>query len=112
MLEDAFKEVAGKSARSVIAQDARSARTCLAPWLEKDFSPARPKSIIEPRYEDMLAPAEFTLDGNSCTLADLEPTDLGPEQDTGFDACLDLWMAVVDVGGEMKIGYYEATDPD
>jgi hypothetical protein len=106
--------------------------------LEKDFSLARLKSIIDPRYEDMPAPAEFTLDGNSCTLADLEPTDFGlpsqalpakindnnfrkwmviefqpdPEQETGYDACLDLWMAVVDVGGEMKIGYYEPADPD
>lgn len=137
-MEDSFKELGGRFARSVIDQDFPSACACLAPWLEKDFSPARLKAILEPRYEGMPAPAEFSVDGNSCTLADLEPTDFGapsqalpseindanyrkwmviefkpnPEEETGFDACLDLWMAVVEVGGAMKIGYFEPADPD
>jgi hypothetical protein len=110
----------------------------LAPWLQADFSPERLKRTLDPRYDGMPAPKEFTLDGNSCGLEDLEPNEFGPltqplpfeitkenyrkwmviefkpdpGENTGFDACLDLWMAVVEISGALKIGYFEPADPD
>jgi hypothetical protein len=137
-MEKAFEDIGSRFARSVIARDLQSARDCLAPWLRADFSVAQLNAILEPRYEGMPEPAQFSLDGNSCSLDDLEPNDYGAptqplpsditkenyrkwmviefkpdaEKNTSYDACLDLWMAVVEVEGAMKIGYLEAADPD
>lgn len=137
-MDKAFREIGDRFAQSIIGRDVESARACLAPWLSARFSKTELDTILQPRYEEMPRPAEFTMDGNSCTLGDLEPTDYGtpsqplpaeitnenfrkwmviefhpdPKAETGFDACFDLWMAVVDVGGKMMVGYYEAADPD
>jgi hypothetical protein len=137
-MEEAFQEIGSRFARSIIGHDLESARSCLAPWLSSKFSAEQMDAVLQPRYEDMPSPAVFTLDGNSSTLADLEPTEGGvptvplpseitgenfrkwmviefhpdPKQETGFDACFDLWMAVVSVEGKMMVGYYEAADPD
>ena len=136
-MEKAFEDLGSRFARSVIAKDMQSANQCLAPWLRADFFPAKLNAFVEPRYEGP-EPAQFSLDGNSCSLEDLEPERGGvpsqplppeitkenyrkwmviefkpdPNKNTGYDACVDLWMAVVEVEGTMKIGYLEAADPD
>lgn len=36
----------------------------------------------------------------------------GEDAELDLDAWFDFWMAIVDVGGEYKIGYFEFEDPD
>ena len=87
-----------------------------------------------------LHPTSFQIDYNSCTLQDLkempsyrearkiseevndqnfrqwmviefQPTEQ-EQDDLGIDAYLDWWMMLVDVAGEIKIGYFDIEDPD
>ena len=92
--------------------------------------------------ERVIYPEDFRLDGNSCTLADvredrsglygiepvcavsLEMTEANfrrwmmieflPAEgaDIDVDAWMDFWAAVVEVGGQHRIGYFEIHDPD
>jgi hypothetical protein len=36
----------------------------------------------------------------------------GPEDDEPVNAVADLWLAVVEVGGELRVGYYRLLDAD
>lgn len=88
--------------------------------------------------EGNLHPASYDIDSNSCSLADLrEPRsyaasrDIAPEvttenfrqwmvrqfqpsedEELEIDAYVDLWMIVVEIDGEYKVGYFEMEDPD
>ena len=90
--------------------------------------------------EGEMHPTSYEIDSNSCSLSDLkeipsyrEPRQISDqineetyrkwmviqfqpseaEQDElGIDAWLDWWMMLVDVEGELRIGYFEIEDPD
>lgn len=88
--------------------------------------------------EELIYPEKFTISSNSSSVADLkqyespnppklsdEMTDENfrqwmviqflPDEDDErieFDAWFDFWLAIVEINGELKIGYYEFTEPD
>ncbi len=136
-MNEAHKTLAGDFARKIINRDYRGARELLAPWLRDALSEADLKSVIEDASKELPFPGAFSLDSNSCTLDDLEvdpyspptkplPPQITPENfrqwmviefkpdpelETGYDACFDLWMALVDLDG-LKIGYLEPAGAD
>jgi hypothetical protein len=137
-MEAAFVEIGSRFAEKVVAKDYDGAREFLAPWLRESVTAKALKSMVERALGDLPEPRRFELDGNSCQLEDLEVDESSPptkplskeitsdnfrkwmcitfqpdpEEETGYDACFDLWMALVDVAGPLKIGYLEPTDPD
>jgi hypothetical protein len=137
-MEAAFAEVGTGFAEKIIARDYDAAREFLAPWLREIITAKELKTMVEQALGDLPNPARFELDGNSCGLEDLEVDEYSPptkplpkqitndnyrkwmcitlqpdpEENSGYDACFDLWMALVDVSGSLKIGYLEPTDPD
>ena len=92
--------------------------------------------------EDIIYPKAYQVDGNSCSLRDLrEPRSYvtsrrsheslppevteenfrkwmviqftpAPEDELEVDAWFDWWMMLVEVDGELRIGYFELEDPD
>jgi hypothetical protein len=137
-MEKAFEEVADQFAQKIVSGEFEPAREYLAPWLRNSISAAQLETIIREGHKELPPPAQFDIDGNSCGLEDLEvdehspptrplPPEItdqnyrkwmviqfkpDPEQETGYDACFDLWMALVEVDGALKIGYLEATGAD
>ena len=137
-MEAAFEELGSQFAAAVIAGDYDAAHKFLAPWLQASLPPGEMKAMVQRALGDLPDPVKFKLDGNSCALTDLEPTEYSPptnplsaeiteanyrkwmvitfepdsEEQTGYDACLDLWMALVEVKGALRIGYLEPADPD
>jgi glucan biosynthesis protein len=137
-MEEAFDNLGAGFAKQVIAGDFESARAFLAPWLQGTITADGLKAMMTEAQGELPAPAQFDLDGNSCQLSDLEVDEYSPptrplpseitEQnfrkwmciqfqpdaaaETGYDACFDLWMALVDVDGSLKIGYLEPTGAD
>ncbi|HKO05787.1 MAG TPA: hypothetical protein VJW51_13610 [Candidatus Acidoferrales bacterium] len=137
-MEAAFRETGEKFAQKIIGREFDEAREILAPWLRNSISAEQLESIIREGCRELPPPALFDVDGNSCTLDDLEvdehspptkplPPEItnqnfrkwmviqflpDPEEETGYDACFDLWMALVEVDGALKIGYLEATGAD
>ena len=86
--------------------------------------------------DELTYPVGVLVDGNSCTVDDLRkldswrpprqiPAELSSENfrkwmclqflaDEGvdIDAWFDFWMAVAEVDGELRVGYFELEDPD
>lgn len=90
--------------------------------------------------EGDLHPSSYEIDSNICTLRDLkaapsykEPRHIAEEineenfrqwmviqfqpseqeqDELGIDAWLDWWMMLVDVQGELRIGFFEIEEPD
>ena len=137
-MEEAFSNLGAGFAKQIIAGDFAVARSFLAPWLQAVMTADDLKAMMAEARADLPAPAQFDLDSNSCQLEDLEVDEYSPptkplpgeitndnfrkwmciqfqpdpEAETGYDACFDLWMALVDVGGSLKIGYLEPTGAD
>ena len=106
-------------------------------WLiQKEVQAVAEINELEGEYH----PSSYELDSNSCTLQALkeelsyretrqivkeinernyrqwmviqfQPTEQ-EQYDLGIDAWLDWWMLLVDVAGELKIGFFELEDPD
>jgi hypothetical protein len=137
-MEKAFEEVGAQFAERIIRREFEPARDLLAPWLRGAINAEQLEAVVREGCGPLPAPGEFELDGNSCMLEDLEVDEFSPPtrplppeitnenfrkwmviqfkpdpaQETGYDACFDLWMALVDVDGALKIGYMEATGAD
>jgi hypothetical protein len=137
-MDTAFEDVAGQFARRIIQKDYESARELLAPWLRDTVTAAQLESMVHEHCKDLPAPAEFEVDSNSCGLEDLTvdanspptrslPPEITPQNyrqwmviqlkpaaddDSGYDACFDLWIALVEVDGAPKIGYLEAAQTE
>jgi hypothetical protein len=137
-MEKAFEEVVGQFAQRIIAKDYESARELLAPWLREATTAAQLESIVREGCKDLPEPAEFEVDSNSCGLEDLTvdehspptrplPPEITPQNyrqwmviqfkpaaddESGYDACFDLWIALVEVDGALKAGYLEAASAD
>ncbi|HMD30934.1 MAG TPA: hypothetical protein VKG84_03415 [Candidatus Acidoferrales bacterium] len=123
-MEKAFQEVGDQFAEKIIRGEFDAARSLLAPWLESAISAKQLETIVREGQGKQPAPAEFELDSNSCELEDLEvdenspPTHALPAEITKanfrqwmviqFNDSFDLWMALVEVSGALKIGYLEA----
>ncbi len=142
VMEPRYRELGERFSAAIIDKDYEAACALLAPWLREVTPPDRLRALIEDRVAEMheawdvdddLHPTECELDGNStATVADLrddgdpvpaELTDASlrywmsmqfkPAEDSvEFDAYFDLWAAVVDDGGELRVGYLRLTDPD
>lgn len=137
-MNDACKDLGGRFAEKIVKNEYSAAREFLAPWLRESFSEEELKSLIQSASQELPAPGAFTLDGNSCTLNDLEVDEYSPptkslppeitsanfrqwmviefkpdpKLETGYDACFDLWMALVEMNGAMKIGYMKPAGAD
>jgi len=137
-MEKEFEEIGGEFAQRIIRREFEPARELLAPWLRNAINAEQLESVIREGCGELPPPGEFELDANSCGLEDLEvdesspptrplPPEItpenyrkwmviqfkpDPEQETGYYACFDLWMALVEVDGALRIGYLEATGAD
>lgn len=143
-----YEELASNFAKAIIAQDFDSAHRHFASWLQKEVSPEDLQNIFEKwlwemnevwEIEELIYPADFSVDGNSSSLESLkaesdwrEPRKFSDElTDENFrqwmvieflpdetdervelDAWVDLWMTVAEENGEPKIGYFELEDVD
>jgi hypothetical protein len=106
-------------------------------WLiRQEIQAVAEANELEGEYQ----PTHYELDSNSCTLQNLkqdysyriarqiadeiteqnyrqwmviqfQPTEQ-QQYDLGIDAWLDWWMLLVDVDGELKIGFFEIEEPD
>ena len=137
-MEKAYEEFAGQFAQRIVRKEYESARELLAPWLHDTVSAVQLEEMVRENCKELPAPAEFDVDSNSCGLEDLTvdphspptrplPGEITPQNyrqwmviqfkpaeddETGYDACFDLWMALVEVNGALKIGYLEAAGAD
>lgn len=147
-MKEEYENFAARFARAVIAEDFAAAHACLAPWLQKDLSPAGLRAVFEKELwsmnevweiAELIFPADFQVDGNQSTLADLkedqdwrEPRKISPEttdenfrqwlsieflpdeQDERieFDGWFDFWCVLVESNGELRIGFFEFADVD
>lgn len=141
-MDPRFRRFGEQFSAAIIEQDYEAACALLAPWLRDTTPPARLRELIEDRVgemhdewgvEDDLHPTEVDLDGNAAIRVshlaeegdDLphELTDANfrywqcmqfqpAEGSVEFDAYFDLWAALVDHGGELRVGYFRLCDPD
>jgi hypothetical protein len=137
-ITEACKNAAAGFAEQIIKCDYSAARDFLAPWLRESISEDNLKSITQAASQELPPPGAFSLDGNSSMLEDLVVDDYDPptkplspqittenfrkwmviqfapdpELETGYDACFDLWVAMVELNGVTKIGYLETTGAD
>ncbi|MGE5180699.1 MAG: hypothetical protein ACM31C_01490 [Acidobacteriota bacterium] len=142
VMEQRYRELGERFSAAIIDKDYAAACALLAPWLREVTPPERLRALIEDRVAEMheawdvddpLHPTECELDGNSAIrVGELrkhdrdvpaELTDASfrywmsmqfkPAEDSvEFDAYFDLWAALVDHAGELRVGYLRLTDPD
>ena len=123
----------------LMREDFAEASSYLAPWLGegeagefqlRDAVMEKTSEVLaELDGEDVGAPDGFDIDGNSSTIEDLQesgydlPSELDPEQLEGWYfvsitadeeewTLYDFWCAVMDIDGELVIGFYQVEDPD
>jgi len=137
-MEKAFEDFARQFAERIVRGEYESAREFLAPWLRNAVSAEQLETIVREGRGENPAPARFDFDENESGLEDLQvdpsspptrplPAEItaqnyrlwmviqfepDPDANTGYDTSFDLWMAVVDVDGALKIGYLEAANAD
>jgi len=147
-LRELYHAFASDFARTILTLDFISAHQYLAPWLQKEISADDLQAKFEARLwemneiwgiEQLIYPADFSVDFNPCNLMDLkkiydwresrnfsdELTDenfrqwmviqfMPDENDERIelDAWFDFWFVVAEVTNELKIGFFEFEDPD
>jgi len=138
-MDPAHKLLGRQFADKIIARDFSAARALLAPWLQDSMTSAALQGVIEERLTEMMEYAECKtltypvgcdIDGNSCTLEDLQddepfPPEVTPanfrkwmclqflaDESVAIDAWFDLWMALVEVDGKLAVGFFKFEDPD
>jgi hypothetical protein len=87
-MKQEHREFATRFADAIVAKDFDSAHGLLAPWLQREMSPADLQAVVEARLREMMEyagtdeltyPVGYDVDGNSCTIADLrEPRSWAP----------------------------------
>ncbi len=119
---------------ALVAQDAKKAAPMLAPWVEVEDLTAAVEEQVDELVELSDAvkgpPSGVDVDGNSSGYEDLKDghgfppevtatnfvkwgcLQLLAHEDSGIDAWMDLWVAVVKVGADLRIGHFEVMDPD
>jgi hypothetical protein len=70
--------LAGEFAQKIIGQQYGDACSYLAPWLRNSLFESDLRAMMEDATRELPFPGTFTLDGNSCTLEDLEVTEHSP----------------------------------
>jgi hypothetical protein len=125
------REFGSRFARHLSEGDSAAAWAMLADWVQQDVEPAELTELI-----GVERPVEFEVDGNRATYDELKEPDgddlptrpfdprvtaanfrqwmcvqLIPDEEID-DAAVDVWMAVVEVDGQLRIGYLEATGAD
>jgi hypothetical protein len=125
-------------AQHVVAKDFDKAHVLLAPWLRSAMKPSEIQKMVHDAGEGLPYPTAWTLDEGLAELEDLrKPNEYGPPStavsneiseknyrgwlciqftpgatdDDGPNACFDLWLAVVEIGGVHCVGYIEAAEP-
>ena len=82
-MEEAYKAFGQAFGRAIVAKDFTAAHGMLAPWLQREITPAALQQEIEGECAEFrelyelpedtpLYPADFTMDGNSSTMEDLK----------------------------------------
>ncbi|GMW01186.1 MAG: hypothetical protein AMXMBFR84_23230 [Candidatus Hydrogenedentota bacterium] len=126
---------------AIVDKDFKDANRYLAPWVLDDIGPNGLREAIDEHIrtvadelglESSGYPSEVEVDSDASSLSDLSDTgrrSIYPEVtdknfrewccilflgdgDKDVDAWLDMWVAVVEIKGELKIGYFELAYPD
>src|SRR5262245_55587179 len=80
-MKEEHRDFAAQFAGAVVEQDFQKAHKLLAPWLQSDLSPADLQAAFEKELwatnehweiKELIFPAGFEIDGNSCGLAELK----------------------------------------
>jgi hypothetical protein len=125
-------------AKHIVARDFDKAHALLAPWLRAAIKPSDIRTMIQEAGEGLPAPAAWTLDEGLAEFEDLrKANEYGPPSEPvsneitaqnykGWlciqftpgeaegdepNACFDLWLAVVEIGGVHCVGYLETAEP-
>jgi hypothetical protein len=131
------KALAEAVGRHVVEREFAELLDLFAPWLAEQFSASDLQDMIDAADDGLPEPAKFTLDEGMLELEELRtPSDHGPptrpmpdaitaanyrgwvciqfqpdpKDAEDFNACYDVWVALVDHGGETMVGYFEAAE--
>src|SRR5262249_14236411 len=69
--EQKVEKTASDLAAALIADDYDAAHGLLAPWLQRQVTPAQLRSIVQKEFIAELAPVDFVASGNDSTLEEL-----------------------------------------
>ena len=127
---------------AIVGGDYAAAHAALAPWLASAWTPERLEALVAAELADLVEVFELEttpaltgcgVDSNPLSLDELRD-EAGAETSSGefpdeiaesayrawmcvelsaaeYAVC-DLWVAVVEVDGELRVGYFEALEPD
>jgi hypothetical protein len=116
---------------AVVESNFNAAASLLAPWLHKTFPPAKLKKfVLDAMIEGAPEAGGVDVHRGSAHLQDLRkirtiPEDIklenfrgwvclqfvpGPDEETDFDFCYQLWVIVVELAEGMKVGYLEVNN--
>lgn len=130
-----WKNVAKRFAETIVNRDFAATRDLFAPELRKKYTAKGIEKLVKEWTQHSGWPDAFEIGGNDIGLADLrQHTDPSfgplpefvndenfrkwvcvqflPKEESAVDACFDWWMALIESGGALKIGYFEIVDPD
>jgi hypothetical protein len=133
-MEPEVRELLEAFGAALVAQDAKQVARLLAPWLSAEDL----RAAIDEQVDELVElsdavkgpPVGVDVDGNSSGYDDLKdghgfPPDVTAKnfvkwgclqllahEDSGIDAWMDLWVAVVRTGDDLRIGHFEVMDPD
>ena len=119
---------------AVVAEDFAAVQKILCGPLRKKFTSKKLKELIANNTKHSGPPDAFDSSIGDSTIAELRegqgefpplPTyvtagnfrhwcclEFLPAEDSDVDSCFDLWMALIDEKGELRVGYFHILDPD
>lgn len=122
-LDKRIERLIGGFGDAVVARDHARAHALLAPWVQS--SPAALAAQLDAATIDGVAPVDHTSAGNALPYADLTGShalapaitadnfrrwlwiDFTPEPGGELDYCLKVYLVVVELDGELRIGHLE-----
>jgi HD superfamily phosphohydrolase len=137
-----YRNFSESFANTIISREFDRALQYFAPWLQNEFSTEDFRKTIENELQEMnkiweieqiIYPESFEISTNPCSFSELkkivkfpkELTDenfrqwmviqfLPDEEDERieFDGWFDLWLAIVELNGELRIGHFEIKEVD
>jgi hypothetical protein len=136
-MDQAQRDFGDRFATALIARDFAAAHGMLAPWLRAAMGPDDLARLLDEARGELPPPERHELESNRSSYEALrepegfpprsEPFDPGitadnfrkwvcielkPGEDSEYDACVDLWVAMIELDGALAVGYLEPSEPD
>ena len=136
-MNEQCRALADAIGRLVVERDFDAIRARMAPWAASSMDAAAIEQMIDAACEGLAPPVSWSVDESPMDVEGLrEPDGYGPpstafspaitpanyrgwlcvqfqpdpDNPDGFNVCFDLWMAAVELDGDLRIGYLEAAE--